>query len=296
MIPLLRLTPYPGDGSAPSPNFGTRQALAIQGIVLHATADGGNETGALAWLCSPESRVSCHLLVGRSGYVTRLVGDQQRAWHAGLSRWRRTRDVNSITLGIEIANRNDGEPYTDAQYHRTAEIVAHYCRQGLTMGDVVGHGEITDERRTDPAGWNWDRFRRLVREQLHLAGVEAARAASSSASISPAPPVAAPATPRVSTITKAPPRRASVISAKPALHSRTIWLNGLTALATGSLILGDALQLDFWIRLTLPETITTWVLFGVAILNFLLRFETSCPIIGSAIAERSTPGLTLRVR
>ena len=153
MITLWQLRPYMSDGEmVPSPNYGVRVVDAIEGIVLHATADDGNEGGAfLALLAEEPGELPPP---GQStGRVTRLVGDQQRAWHAGISWWRGTSDVNSITLGIEIANRNDGEPYTDAQYLRVAEIVAHYCRQGLALDDVVSHESIAAERKTDPFGW-----------------------------------------------------------------------------------------------------------------------------------------------
>lgn len=73
MITLPKLRPYTGDVVAPSPNHGARKAPVIQGIILHATADEGDEAFSLSWMCSPKSRVSCHLLVSRSGQVTRLV-------------------------------------------------------------------------------------------------------------------------------------------------------------------------------------------------------------------------------
>ena len=253
MITLLKLTPYPGDQVAPSPNHDERSAAAIQGIVLHATVDNGDESRALNWMRSPKSRVSCHLHVGRSGDVTRLVGDRQRAWHAGLSWWRGTPDVNSITIGIEIANRNDGEPYTDAQYQRVAAIVGHYCRQGLALDDVVSHAEIAPGRRADPLGWDWERFRALVRDQLWDEW-----------------PV--PFAPRES-------GEVAVAGAgKSALCSRTIWLNGLTVLAAGAVIIGETLDLAFSVGLSVPEEITMWALFAMGVVNILLRYSTTCPI------------------
>jgi N-acetylmuramoyl-L-alanine amidase len=171
VITLKKLRPYTGDFVTRSPNHGARNAPVIQGIVLHATADEGDEALSLSWMRSPESRVSCHLLVSREGQVTRLVGDRQSACHADGASWRGTSDVNSVTLGIAIANRNDGEPYTDAQYGRVAEIVAHYCRQGLSLDDVVSHGEIAADRKTDPLGWDWDRFRAMVQHHLRAPGV-----------------------------------------------------------------------------------------------------------------------------
>ena len=274
MIALLNLTPYTGALLSPSPNHSARKAPAIEGIVLHATVDEGNEDLSLSWMRSPRSRVSCHLLVHRSGDVTRLVGDQQRAWHAGVSWWRGTSDVNSITLGIEIANRNDGEPFTDAQYRRVAEIVAHYCRQGLTIEDVVGHADIAPGRRTDPFLWEWDRFRKMVREQLRTADVTLRaslrydRRGGDRRVVSVAQagrrPVAVPASQRASAISRA----------KPVPSRRTLWLNGLTLLATGSVIVGDTLDLAFWVGLSLPEEITMWALFGISVVNIGLRLRS----------------------
>lgn len=168
MIALTKLRPYPADRAAISPNQGPRRGTAIQGIVLHATADEGNEPGSLSWMRDRNSQASCHLLILRDGTVIRLVPDAQRAWHAGVSSWRGIADVNSATLGIEIANRNDGEPYTDAQYRRLAEIGAWYCRQGLTVADFVSHAEIAPQRKTDPAGFDWPRFRSGVKARLEV--------------------------------------------------------------------------------------------------------------------------------
>lgn len=268
MIPLLTIVPYTAATAVPSPNFNSRKAATIEGIVLHATADGGNEAGTVSWMQSPSSAVSSHLLVSRNGDVTRLVGDLQRAWHAGLSWWRGTSDVNSITLGIEIANRNDGEPYTEAQYQRVAEIVAHYIRQGLTLDDVVSHRVIARDRMTDPLGWDWDRFRVMVQKQLRTAEVEV-------------------------------PRQVPVVIQprfKPIMKSRTFWFNAMTVLATGAVIASDVLDLAFSLGLTPQEEITLWVLFAIGTVNIILRFQTTCPIGSPETINRSLNKATMRLR
>ena len=287
MISLLKLMPYTDAAVEPSPNHDARKAPAIQGIVLHATEDGGYEAGTLSWLRSPKSQASCHLLVSRTGEATRLVGDHQRAWHAGQSRWRDTNDVNSITLGIEISNRNNGEPFTDAQYNRVAAIVTHYCRQGLLVDDVVSHATISENRRTDPVGWDWSRFRALVEEQLRPAEVEIRttgvydRRSGESLSV---PSVVA----RV-----APPPRPTV-PAKPAnptksgLCSRTLWVNGLTTLAAGGVILAESLDLAFYVGFTVPENVTMWILFAIGLVNIVLRYQTTCAICSHENARRAT--------
>jgi N-acetylmuramoyl-L-alanine amidase len=278
--------PYTGDEVAPSPNHGVRRTPFIAGIVLHATEDGGNEFRALAWMRSPKSRVSCHLLVGRDGHVTRLVGDQQRAWHAGASRWRGTRDVNSITLAIEIANRNDGEPFTDAQYTRVAEIVAHYCRQGISLDDVVSHAMVAPGRKRDPFGWDWERFHALVNEQLRPVEIPVlsdftALPPRIKHGVAIAPNAIAPDA-------SVPARRPAVYtSAKPVMHSRTFWLNILTVLAAAGAIAGQMLDLAFWVGLPLPEEVIMWALFCVGALNILLRFSTTRPLCMTPARERT---------
>lgn len=271
MINLLDIKPYTSDRVAPSPNHGERKTSVIAGIILHATEDRGQEARTLAWMRSPRSRVSCHLFVARSGRVTRLVGDQQRAWHAGVARWRGTTDVNSITLGIEIANRNDGEPYTDAQYERVAEIVVHYCRQGLRIDDVVGHNVIAAGRKSDPNGWDWTRFRALVAQQLQPADVAAA---------GPRPATSASHSRAAFTKASEPSRRHPPVftSAKPVVRSRTFWLNALTVFAAGGAIIGETLDLAFFVGLAVPQEITTWALFCVGVVNIVLRFSTTRPI------------------
>ena len=266
MIKLLDIRPYTGDMTAPSPNHGARNAHTIEGIVLHATEDLGSDARSIIHMRSPRSRVSCHLFVARNGRVTRLVGDHRRAWHAGISRWRGTTDVNSITLGIEIANRNDGEPFTDAQYERVAQIVAHYCEQGLSLDDVVSHGAIAQGRKTDPRGWDWQRFRDLVQKAMPQPRV----ATTTFVKASPAP--VRPVAPRV--------------GPKPLVRSRTFWLNVLTVAAASGAIIGQTLELAFSVGFTVPEQVMTWALFAVGVINIVLRFSTTRPVCMNPNTQR----------
>jgi N-acetyl-anhydromuramyl-L-alanine amidase AmpD len=281
VITLLKVRPYTGDVVVPSPNHGVRKALAIHGIVLHATTDEGDEARSLSWMRSPRSRVSCHLLVSRAGRVTRLVGDQQRAWHAGVSWWRGTSDVNSITLGIEIANRNNGEPFTEAQYSRVVEIVVHYCRQGLSIEDVVGHRQIANGRRTDPRGWDWVRFREMVQHRLGSTAVLPAVVAPTQTTVQRREVLAqVPAV--VSNAIAAGLKGVPVITtAKPVLYSRTFWLNLMTVIASVALLIGDTLDLALVVGITVPENLTKWALFAIGMLNILLRLRTTQPLCWS---------------
>ena len=91
----------------PSPNYGERRGGAVPDIiVLHYTAMNGTSE-ALERLCSPDHQVSAHYVIDSRGRAYRLVDESLRAWHAGAGSWGSCVDVNSRSVGIEMAN--DGE-------------------------------------------------------------------------------------------------------------------------------------------------------------------------------------------
>ncbi len=59
---------------------------------------------ALQWLCNPVSQVSSHYFVFENGHTLQLVPEERRAWHAGAGHWAGETDINSCSIGIEIAN------------------------------------------------------------------------------------------------------------------------------------------------------------------------------------------------
>ena len=89
-----------------SPNYNSRKNSKIQLIIIHYTALK-NTLDAIAHLCNKENKVSSHYLISQKGIVYNLVDDKLRAWHAGLSFWQDYKDINSISIGIEL----DYNPY-----------------------------------------------------------------------------------------------------------------------------------------------------------------------------------------
>ncbi|RZO65369.1 MAG: N-acetylmuramoyl-L-alanine amidase, partial [Parvularculaceae bacterium] len=87
---------------SPSPNFDAR-GVNIDLVVLHYT---GMKSGraALDRLTDAAAKVSSHYLVEEDGRIFRLVEEEKRAWHAGVSSWRGASDVNARSVGIEIVN------------------------------------------------------------------------------------------------------------------------------------------------------------------------------------------------
>src|SRR5881409_2126428 len=95
-----------------SPNHGDRRGAHPDLLLLHYTGMPDAEA-ALARLCAPESRVSAHYLVFEDGGIVQCVPEARRAWHAGESSWAGHTDINSHSIGIEIANPGHDFGYPD---------------------------------------------------------------------------------------------------------------------------------------------------------------------------------------
>jgi N-acetylmuramoyl-L-alanine amidase len=72
-------------------------------VVIHYTGMTSAEAAA-ARLCDPRAEVSAHWLIAEDGRLWRLVDEESRAWHAGAGRWGGAEDVNSRSIGVELAN------------------------------------------------------------------------------------------------------------------------------------------------------------------------------------------------
>ena len=64
-----------------------------------------SEIESLNRLTDPKSKVSCHYFINRKGEITRLLDDNRIAWHAGRSKWKNFKNLNSNSIGIELVNK-----------------------------------------------------------------------------------------------------------------------------------------------------------------------------------------------
>jgi N-acetylmuramoyl-L-alanine amidase len=147
-----------------SPNFDARDR-PISIVVLHYTGMLDAES-AIAWLRNPESRVSCHYLIAEDGQILRMVAEENRAWHAGLSYWRGERALNGCSVGIEIVNpghEHGYRPFTEEQMAALAPLLAGIVRRyRVAPANVVGHSDIAPARKEDPGElFDWERLARL---------------------------------------------------------------------------------------------------------------------------------------
>ncbi|MBV7259193.1 N-acetylmuramoyl-L-alanine amidase [Erythrobacter crassostreae] len=144
-----------------SPNFNER-ASPITMLVLHYTEMKPVET-ALDRLTDPDAGVSAHYLISEEGIVTQLVPEEKRAWHAGVSFWRGTKDVNSASIGIELDHPGHAGGYrefTDAQFEALVPLVARIVKEyDIPRANVVAHSDVAPLRKIDPGElFPWDRL------------------------------------------------------------------------------------------------------------------------------------------
>jgi N-acetyl-anhydromuramyl-L-alanine amidase AmpD len=87
--------------SRQTPNFSKGRVIHPTAVVLHHTS--GSYAGGVSWCMNPASQVSYHVIIAPNGERTVLAGDNQRAWHAGVSSWKGRKDLNSWSLGVAFA-------------------------------------------------------------------------------------------------------------------------------------------------------------------------------------------------
>ncbi|WGS43669.1 N-acetylmuramoyl-L-alanine amidase [Burkholderia sp. JSH-S8] len=134
----------------------------IRFLVMHYTES--DEAQSLRTLTG--DAVSAHYVVPERPRVERgmpvvyqLVPEAQRAWHAGVSAWQGTTELNAASIGIENVNSGPADtpqgrtwqPYppeqVDALVRLSKDIVARY---GIAPTRVVGHSDIAPQRKIDP--------------------------------------------------------------------------------------------------------------------------------------------------
>lgn len=150
----------------PSPNFGPRRGgVRPSLIVLHYTAMASCAE-ARARLCDPQHEVSAHWLLSEQGAAEALVPEESRAWHAGAGAWGGLADINSHSIGIELANTGN-QPFAAPQMAALERLLAGImARWGILAAGVIAHSDMAPSRKIDP-GPRFD-WRRLALQGLSV--------------------------------------------------------------------------------------------------------------------------------
>jgi N-acetylmuramoyl-L-alanine amidase len=138
----------------PSPNFDDRPAgMPIDILLLHYTGMQSADV-AIDRLRDPAARVSSHYVIDEDGLILRLVPEEKRAWHAGVSCWAGSRDINARSVGIEIVNPGHEfgyRPFPELQMRSVAALSQQIIAQHRIPGRrVIGHSDVAPLRKQDP--------------------------------------------------------------------------------------------------------------------------------------------------
>ena len=122
-------------------------------VVLHYT---GMKTGAeaLSRMCDPAAKVSAHYMIEEDGRIYRLVPEERRAWHAGISFWKGETDINGASIGIEIVNPGHEFGYRDFPPAQIDAVIGLLdgIRERWEIPDhrILAHSDIAPARKADP--------------------------------------------------------------------------------------------------------------------------------------------------
>ena len=177
-----------GTISEPSQNFNSRVSIIV---IHHTTADFD---GSLHVLTQPSSNpVSSHYLIPEPDdlsydksklQVHRLVSEESRAWHAGVSHWAGKNGVNDQSIGIELVNqtychrstvadKQADQPvpricffpdFADSQIALLVNLLGEIKQRhpDVQPTHIIGHADIAADRKIDPGPrFPWQRLYRL---------------------------------------------------------------------------------------------------------------------------------------
>lgn len=142
---------------------------AIRVIVIHATA-GSSTDGAVSVM--KDGRASFHWVVpgkdekAHGGHVWATCPERLAAWHVRRSCAHPdicagAININRLSLGFEIVNRQDGEDsFSEWQIEAAANIVRYAWAKYPKLSHVASHARLDPQRRTDPgANFPWTEFK-----------------------------------------------------------------------------------------------------------------------------------------
>jgi AmpD protein len=106
-------------------------------------------------------QVSAHFYIERNGTLWQFVGCNDRAWHAGASRYRGRDNCNNDSIGIELEGLEGGS-FEGVQYTCLARLLLDLS-QLYPLAHIAGHEHVAPGRKADPGpGFDWSLLRHLT--------------------------------------------------------------------------------------------------------------------------------------
>ena len=138
-----------------SPNYSkkTRLKKDIKFVIIHYTGMQ-SEIESLKRLLDPQSKVSSHYLINRKGKIIQMVKEKKIAWHAGKSRWKKFKNLNNYSIGIELVNKGHQFGYQNFSRRQISSLIK-LCKKLkkkylIKKENFLGHSDIAPLRKTDP--------------------------------------------------------------------------------------------------------------------------------------------------
>ena len=143
----------------------------VRTFVIHATA-GSSSSGAMSVLFNHAA--SWHWLIpseteaAHTHNVWACAPERRAAWHVRNDCFHPdvnngSRYTNYSSLGVEIVNTQQNDPFSKWQVEQAAALVRYAWSKYPTLVDVVSHAKLDPGRRTDPGTeFPWEEFREMV--------------------------------------------------------------------------------------------------------------------------------------
>lgn len=170
------------------PSANHNGAITPRFVIVHYTACSYDDARSTFLQNTGSNRTSAHLLIDTDGSITQFVDFNNRAWHAGISRWQDLNDLNTHSIGIEIVNygylqrtasgtflTSSSKPspisasdivearhklpscsytywqaFSPEQIEACAAVVQTLFEHYTSLEDVLGHDDIAPDRKVDP--------------------------------------------------------------------------------------------------------------------------------------------------
>ena len=150
-----------------SPNYSKKRRLKqdIKFVIIHYTGMQ-SEIESLKRLKDPKYMVSCHYIISRTGKVTQMVREENIAWHAGKSKWKKYKNLNNFSIGIELVNKGHQFGYQNFS-HQQISSLTKLCKKIkkkylIRKENFLGHSDIAPLRKIDPGEkFPWKKLSRL---------------------------------------------------------------------------------------------------------------------------------------
>ena len=135
-------------------NYSSRKKNKIvKYIILHYT---GMKTLKLAYqkLSNKNSDVSTHYLISKNGIIFNLLCPKYKAWHAGKSKWKNDKNLNDLSIGIELENKGHDfgyETFSKKQYSSLNKLIFFLkINFYIEEKNILFHSDIAPNRKQDP--------------------------------------------------------------------------------------------------------------------------------------------------